>query len=56
MNGIASALPEDDPAKKILLESAQKHAEAALANVASSDYVGEHWLASFAVYLLSMSD
>ena len=56
MKGIASALPKDDPVQKILVESAQKHAEDALANVASGDYVGEHWLASFAVYMLSMAD
>ena len=56
MKGIALALPEDDPAKKILLGSAQKHAEDALVNVASGDYVGEHWLASFAVFMLSMAE
>ena len=28
-------------------------AESALAHVASGDYAGEHWLASFAVYMLS---
>lgn len=56
MIGIASALPKDDPAQKILLESARIHGEDALANVASGDYVGEHWLASFAVYMLSLPD
>jgi hypothetical protein len=56
MKGIASAMPEDDPAQKILKESAKKHAEDALANVASGDYVGEHWLASFAVFMLSMAE
>ena len=56
MKGIASALPEDDPAKIILTESAQQHAEDAVANVASGDYVGEHWLASFTVFMLSMTD
>jgi hypothetical protein len=28
-----------------------RHAKAGLAHVASGDYAGEHWLASFAVYL-----
>jgi len=56
MKGIASALLTDDSVKKILIESAQKHAEDALANVASGDYVGEHWLASFAVFMLSMAN
>jgi hypothetical protein len=53
MRGIAAALPKDDPARKVLVESAERHATAALGHVASGDYAGEHWLASFAVYLLS---
>ena len=53
MRGIASALPKSDPARKALTESAATHAEAALRHVASGDYAGEHWLASFAVYLLT---
>jgi Protein of unknown function (DUF2891) len=52
MRSIARALPENDPARKVLSVAAEKHA-AALAHVASGDYAGEHWLASFAVYLLS---
>jgi hypothetical protein len=55
MHGIAAALPANDPARKVLTESAARHAEAALRHVASGDYAGEHWLASFAVYLLSQS-
>src|SRR5215469_6143002 len=55
MHGIAAALPMDDPARKVLTESAARHARAALRHVASGDYAGEHWLASFAVYLLSQS-
>jgi hypothetical protein len=53
MNGIATALAKNDPARKTLAESAALHAEAALKHVASGDYAGEHWLASFAVYLLT---
>jgi hypothetical protein len=53
MRSIARALPAEDPARAALTESANKHATAALAHVASGDYAGEHWLASFAVYLLS---
>ncbi len=53
MVGIASALPRDDPAAARLRASAALHAEAALKHVASGDYAGEHWLASFAVYLLT---
>ncbi len=53
MRSIASVLPANDPARKALANSARLHARDALAHVASGDYAGEHWLASFAVYLLS---
>jgi len=53
MRNVASALPAQAPARAMLAASASKHADAALAHVASGDYAGEHWLASFAVYLLS---
>jgi hypothetical protein len=53
MRSIAGALPPQTPARKILTESADRHAGAALDHVASGDYMGEHWLASFAVFLLS---
>ena len=53
MRSIARALPAKDPARAVLSDSAAKHAAAALAHVASGDYAGEHWLASFAVFLLS---
>jgi hypothetical protein len=46
-------LPDTDERKKVLLDSAARHADAGLAMVASGHYEGEHWLASFAVYLLS---
>jgi len=53
MRGIVSALPADAPSRAVLSASAAKHASAALKHVASGDYAGEHWLASFAVYMLS---
>jgi hypothetical protein len=53
MRSIAAALPKDAAARKVLAASAARHAEAALRHVASGDYAGEHWLASFAVYLFS---
>ena len=53
MRGIAAALPPADPVRHVLADSAARHADAALEHVASGDYAGEHWLASFAVYLLS---
>ena len=53
MRSIAAALPKDDAARKVLIASAQRHSNASLKHVASGDYAGEHWLASFAVYLLT---
>jgi len=53
MRSIAAALPVDDPVRKTLSESAKRHAEAGLKHIASGNYEGEHWLASFAVYMLS---
>ena len=54
MRSIAAALPAGRPgAARCWPTSAARHAEAALEHVASGDYAGEHWLASFAVYLLS---
>ncbi|MEM7111041.1 MAG: DUF2891 domain-containing protein [Chloroflexota bacterium] len=53
MNGIAQALPSGDPRQQVLATAAQQHAEAGLAYVFSGDYMGEHWLASFAVYMLT---
>ena len=53
MRSIAAALSMNDPARKILARSATAHANAALPFIASGNYEGEHWLASFAVYLLT---
>jgi hypothetical protein len=51
LEGIAAALPDDDPRREALLETATQHAEAGLAGVSDAHYEGGHWLASFAVYL-----
>jgi hypothetical protein len=53
LRGIADGLPKDDPSKVDLLSSAQRHAAVGLVRVASGDYVGEHWLATFAVRLMT---
>lgn len=53
MRNIASRLPEGDPARAVLLESGHTHSIDALKNVATGHYEGEHWLGSFAVYLLT---
>ena len=53
MHSVASGLPPGDSARAVLVRAAKAHATAALAHVATGDYAGEHWLASFAVYLLT---
>ena len=53
MLGIASSLPAGDLLRTVLAKSAVQHAESALAHLASGHYEGEHWLASFAVYMIS---
>jgi DUF2891 family protein len=53
--GIASALPAEDPRTRVCLQSAAEHYEVGLGYVFSGDYAGEHWLASFAVYLVTAS-
>jgi Protein of unknown function (DUF2891) len=51
LRAVARALPASDPRRKVLGTSAADHAKAGLARVSSGSYEGEHWLASFAVYL-----
>lgn len=53
MKQIANALPKTDKTRDVLLKAAHHHARSALANIHSGDYAGEHWLASFATYMLS---
>jgi hypothetical protein len=53
LRGIARGLPPSDSRRAILLKAAAAHEVAGLARVASGDYAGEHWLAPFAVYLLT---
>ncbi len=48
---IASALPEDDPRAAAARQAAELHLAAALPHV-TGDYMGEHWLASFALLAL----
>ncbi|HDP94730.1 MAG TPA: DUF2891 domain-containing protein [Candidatus Aminicenantes bacterium] len=53
MRGIAASLTSEHPCRPVLLVAARRHAETALTHVTSGDYAGEHWLASFAVFLLT---
>ncbi len=50
--GIAEALPPDDRRRSILLEAADRHARVGLTGIGSGEYMGEHWLGSFALYML----
>lgn len=48
---IAAALPKSDPVRGVVTDAAQRHLAASLPHVAG-DYMGEHWLASFALLAL----
>ncbi len=50
---LAESLPSDDERVAPALAAAQRHAEAALPHVSGDDYMVEHWLACYAVLLLS---
>ena len=51
LEGIASALPPNDPRRPALAAAADAHRQAGLAAVTGAHYEGGHWLGSFAVYL-----
>ncbi len=53
LKGIAHGLPSNDPRRETLLATALLHARVGLAAVTGAHYAGGHWLASFAVYLLT---
>jgi len=48
---LAHALPPGDLRRAVLLDAATRHLDSALENVAG-DYMGEHWLATFATLAL----
>jgi hypothetical protein len=51
LRALARALPADDPRREPILANATLHLEAAMPHLAG-DYMGEHWLASFALLAL----
>ncbi len=53
MRGIAAVLPKADPRRKVLEDSAIRHITAGMKDVESGHYEGEHWLGSFATYVLT---
>ncbi|MDB5494721.1 MAG: hypothetical protein JWP86_2058, partial [Phenylobacterium sp.] len=52
---IAAALPDDDPMGRAAEAAASRHLAASLPHVAG-DYMGEHWLASFAMLALTAGE
>ncbi len=50
---IGRALPLDDPRAMIATAAADAHRAAGMAGVSSGEYVGDHWLATFAVLALT---
>jgi hypothetical protein len=53
MRGIAAALAGDDPRVPVLSAAAAAHSAAGMEGLESGEYVGEHWLATFAVLALA---
>lgn len=51
LEGIAEALPENDPRRAGLKAAADIHREMGISSVSDEHYSGSHWLASFATYL-----
>jgi hypothetical protein len=48
---LATTWPENDPRRRVALEAARVHLSASVPHVAG-DYMGEHWLATFALLAL----
>jgi DUF2891 family protein len=53
LEAVVRALPPGDARTPLLAEAARRHAAAGLAAFPPQDYMGSHWLGSFAVYLLT---
>lgn len=53
LEGVAAGLPAADPRLPALRAMARRHRTAGLAAVTGEHYAGGHWLASFAVYLVT---
>jgi hypothetical protein len=54
MKGIAGDLPKNNKTGSLFEKTSKQFLQVALPNVTSGSYAGEHWLASFAVYALSI--
>ena len=51
-SSLANTLPDTDPRQTLMREATREHLDAGIVHVAG-DYMGEHWLASFAVLALT---
>jgi hypothetical protein len=54
-NLLAGALPESDPRVALMRDVARRHLEASIQHIAE-DYMGEHWLATFALLALEAAE
>lgn len=55
LKGISKYLDKDSKTQKTIKKAIAKHFKATLPNIANGDYAGEHWLASFAIYALTVN-
>jgi len=49
---LANAVPDGDPRRAAFAQAHAHHAQAGLAAVGTGEYMGDHWLATFATYLV----
>jgi hypothetical protein len=56
LSGMAAALPESDPRACVLRKIAERHRAAGMTGIDAAQYVGGHWLASFALLALDAQD
>ncbi len=54
-NLLAGSLPESDPRVALMRDVARRHREASIQHIAE-DYMGEHWLATFALLALEAAE
>ena len=56
LENVAAALPAADPRAGVFRAAAHRHARAGIAaTLATRDYAGDHWLPTFATYLLTVN-
>jgi hypothetical protein len=53
LEGIAEHLPTEDPRRASLLAVAEQHRVAGIQALEMQSYEGQHWLGSFATYLVT---